>query len=103
MKTMIYCKPTEQGVHSFFMINEGHEYYLFSQDYRKGVQEYYSKGVSLDESINFSKSHKDSAIERTMSKIPMYVKYIEKQYGIEVLEQTKKKNRCYNFNMNKCA
>lgn len=103
MKTMIYCKPTECGVHIFFMIDNGHEYYLFSQDYRKSVQEYYSRGVLLNESINFSKSHKDSAIRRTMSKIPMYVKYIEKEYGIEILEQTKKKNRYGNFDMIKCA
>lgn len=26
-----------------------------------------------------------------MTKIPMYIKYIEKEYDIEVLEQTKKK------------
>lgn len=28
-----------------------------------------------------------------MTKIPMYIKYVEKEYDIEVLEQTKKKNR----------
>lgn len=103
MKTMIYCEPTERGVHSFFLVNDGHEYYLFSQDYRKSVQEYYSKGVLLNESMDFSRSHKDSAIVRTMSKIPMYVKYIEKEYGIEIFEQTKKKSRYCNFNMIKCA
>ena len=101
MKTKIYCETSIKGAHSFFMINNGQEYYLFSQDYRKGVQEYYSRGVSLDEAINFAKSRKDNAIRRTMSKIPMYVKYIEKEYGKEVLEQTKRKNR-YN-NIVKCA
>ena len=76
MKTMIYCETVEHGVHAFFMRDRGEEYYLFSQDYRKGVQEYYSRGVLLDDSINFSKSRKDNAIIRTMSKIPMYVRYI---------------------------
>lgn len=103
MKTIIYCKATECGVHSFFMVSNGQEYYLFSQDYRRGVQQYYSKGVSLDESINFSKSHKDSAIERTMSKIPMYIQYIEKEYGIAILERTKKRSRCCNFSMVRCG
>lgn len=103
MMTTIYCEQTERGVHSFFMVNDGYEYYLFSQNYRKGVQEYYSRGVSLNESINYSRAHKDSAIEHTMSKIPMYVKYIEKEYGIEVLEKTKKKNRYCNFSMNRCV
>ena len=42
--------------------------------------------------MNYSKAHNDSAVIRTMKKIPMYVKYVEKEYAIEVLEQTKKRN-----------
>lgn len=38
-----------------------------------------------------------------VKKIPMYVKYIYKEYDIEVLEQTKKKNRFCNYYMTKCA
>ena len=66
---------------------------MFSQDFRKGVHEYFSKGVRIDEATDFSKSHRDNAIRRTMTKIPMYIKYIEKEYGVEVLERTKRKNR----------
>lgn len=39
--------------------------------------------------MKYSRAHNDSAITRTMDKIPMYVRYIEKEYAIEVLEQTK--------------
>ena len=66
---------------------------MFSQDFRKGVHEYFSKGVRIDEATDFSKSHRDNAIRRTMTKIPMYIKYIEKEYGVEVLERTKRMNR----------
>lgn len=93
MKTMIYCEPTDRGVHSFFMSNNGREYYLFSQAYRKGVDEYYGKGVLFCDAMKYSKAHNDSAIIRTMSKIPMYVRYIEQEYGIEILDRTKKKSR----------
>ena len=93
MKATVYCKPTDCGAHSFFLVTASREYYLFSQDYRKGVNEYFSKGVCIDEATDFSKSHRDNAIRRTMTKIPMYIKYIEKEYGVEVLEQTKRKNR----------
>lgn len=102
MRTMIYCKPAD-GNHSFYMVKDGRTYYLFSQDYRRGVQEYYSRGVTLNEAINYSRSHKDSAIQRTMSKLPMYIRYVEKEYGIEVMEQTKKKRRCSGCRMNRCA
>ncbi len=103
MKTMIYCEPTERGVHSFFMGIDGHECYLFSQDCLKGVQEYYANGALLNESLDFTKPHKDSAVVRTMSKIPMYVKHIEKKYGIEIFEQTKKKNKYCKFIISECA
>jgi len=68
------------------------EFFLFSQAYRKGVEEYYGRGVRINESMKYSRAHNDSAITRTMDKIPMYVKYIEKEYAIEVLEQTKKRS-----------
>lgn len=95
MKNSIYCRPTAKGTHSFYLKNEGNEYFLFSQDYRKGVNDYYKLGVSLDKAADFTKSKFDSAIIKTMSKIFMYIKYIEKEYGIEVLRQTMKKNKKY--------
>ena len=92
MKTTIYCKPTAKGVHSFYLIVGTEEFFLFSQAYRKSVEEYYGRGVRINESMKYSRAHNDSAITRTMDKIPMYVKYIEKEYAIEVLEQTQKRS-----------
>ena len=92
MKTTVYCKPTSKGVHSFYLLIGSEEFFLFSQAYRKGVEEYYGRGVHFDESMNYSKAHNDSAVIRTMKKIQMYAKYVEKEYAIEVLEQTKKRN-----------
>lgn len=103
MKNMIYCEPTARGVHTFFLIVNGKEYYLFSQNYRKGVHAYYSKGVPLNQAVNYSKTHNDSALIRTMSKLPMYIKYVEKEYGIEILEHTKKKSRNIGYEMPQCA
>jgi hypothetical protein len=90
MKTIIYCKPTEKGMHSFYLINGDEEYYLFSQAYRRSVANYYGRGVLFDNAIKYSKAHNDSAITRTMTKLPMYIRYIEKEYGIYVLDKTKK-------------
>lgn len=93
MKPTIYCKEKTKGMHSFYIIADtGLEYFLFSQSYRKGVQNYFGKGVRLDQARNFAKSSKDSAIMRTMQKLPMYIKYVEKEYDIEIFEQTRKKN-----------
>lgn len=93
MKNAIYCKPTDKGVHSFYYISGCKEYYLFSQPYRKGVADYFGYGVHLDDAMKYSKAHADTAVIRTMGKIPMYVRYIEKEYGIEILKRTKKERR----------
>lgn len=90
MKTTIYCKTTDKGNHSFYLMIGNDEFFLFSQAYRKGVDEYYGRGVRIEESMKYSKAHNDSAITRMMDKIPMYVRYIEKEYDIEVFEKTKK-------------
>lgn len=95
MKTTIYCKPTDKGVHSFYLTVGNEDFFLFSQDYRKGVEEYYGKGVRIDESMKYSRAHNDSAITRTMDKIPMYIKYVEREYDIEVFERTKRKSAQY--------
>lgn len=93
MKTKIYCKTTARDTHSFYLDHQGQRYFLFTQKYRRGVHGYYGKGVPLGEALNFAKAHKDGAIIRTMEKLPMYIKYLEKEYSIEVLEKTKKRNQ----------
>ena len=92
MKSTVYCLPTDKGIHTFYLITEGQKYYLFRQNYRKGVNEYFRDGVTIDRALDFSKSRHDEAIVRTMQKLPMYIKYIEKLYGLEVLRETVKRN-----------
>ena len=105
MNTIVCCRTAKRGVHSFYIVSGGKEYFLFNQGYRKGVQEYFGSGVSLSDARNFSKAHKDSAVVRTMDKLPMYIRYIEKAYGLEILEQTKKHNtkKCSRFRGLQCA
>ena len=95
MNATIFCRATDKGIHTFYLNANGNEYYLFHQNYRKGVSEYYRNGVSINEAINFGRSKRDDALMRTMQKIPMYLKYAEKEYGIQVLNQTIKKNKKY--------
>ena len=92
-RTKIYCIVSDKGVHSFYMLHDGCRYYLFQQDYRKSVQRYFRQGVSLRDAMNFKKTHNDGALRHTMEKLPSYIKYIEKEYGIAVSEKTKQKQR----------
>lgn len=102
MKTMIYCREKQRGEHNFFLTTGKETYYLFSQKYRKGVNRYFAKGVTINESMAFAKGRYDKAIMNTMTKLPLYIRYIEKEYGIEVYEKTRKKRLQAN-DFSRCA
>ena len=88
MRQFIYCKPTAKGIHSFYLVNDGKEYFLFNQNYRKGVHKFFSCGVSINVAMDIARANRDHAIIRTMEKLHNYIKYIEKEYCIAVLART---------------
>lgn len=92
MKPMIYCEATAKGVHSFYLVQDGKEHFLFHQNYRRGVAAYFKRGVVLKDAFDFGRAGRDSAILRTMQKLPAYIRYVERECGIEVLDQTIKRN-----------
>ena len=64
MGTIIFCVTTAKGNHTFHLSTNGQRYYLYNQDYRKGAQEYFNKGVSMSKAMNCSRSHNDSAVKK---------------------------------------
>ena len=103
MKTKIYCKISSKGAHNFYISTDEGEYFLFSQNYRRGVNDYFKNGVNLNEVFNFARCKYDNAVIRTKSKLPMYIKYVEKEYGITILDKTKKKKSNYKYKERYCA
>jgi hypothetical protein len=91
MGVKIFCKQQEFGTHSFFVRHEGRNYYLFSQKYYKQVQDYFAGGVTVSDALDFSKTHRNAMLIKTMQKLPSHIKYIEQEFGITVLKQTAKK------------
>ena len=92
MAAVISCIPTAKGTHSFFVEACGETHFLFSQNYRSGVDDYFRDGVCLDAALDFSRAKGDTAIERTMEKLPSRIRYIEREYGIEIFRHSAKKN-----------
>ena len=95
MANTIYCKTTEKGVQSFFINANGETHFLFSQNFRRGVKDYFERGVRIDEAINFKRANGNSAIIHTMEKLPAYIRYVEREYGMEVLRRTARINQTY--------
>ena len=91
MKAKIYCTTTAKGVQSFYLKIDEHTHFLFSQNFRKGVKEYFRHGVPLDLALDFSRAGRNTALLKTMEKLPASIQYIEKEYDLCVLRQTERK------------
>ena len=99
MKTKIICKELKRGTLTFYTQVNGKDYYLFQQEFKKTVFDFFKKGVILD-GVNDYSSSTSPVVRKTLDKLPTYVRYAEKEYDIEVYEKTKrakniKKSRAY--------
>ena len=86
--TKIYCKE-RKNMHDFYISVDRNDYYLFSQKYKTGVDNYYKGGVQLDKGIRHGIGRTDCAIHRTMDKLKKQIRYIEQEYNLIILNQTK--------------
>ena len=92
MASKIFSKITEKGKQSLYLKTNGKEYFLFSQNYYKSVSQFYKSEVSVDRALDFSVSP-GKAVNKTMEKLRAYIPYIEKEYGINVLDKTIRRQR----------
>ena len=92
MSAKIICRTTAKGESSFYVSVDGETHFLFSQNYHTGVRRYFRGPVSVTKAIDFSCAKGNKALIHTMEKLPSYIRYVEREYGIEVLKQTQRRN-----------
>lgn len=88
MQAKIFCRTVAKGKQSFYMTVNGQKYFLFTQDYRVSNKEYFQNGVSISEINNYSGVH-STAVRKTLDKLPIYIRYVEKEFGVAIYEKTK--------------
>ncbi len=88
--TKIYCRTTEKGVQTFYLSDGSQDYFLFSQDYRVSVKDYFKHGVSLDIALN-AKSNHSTAVRKTAQKLVSYIKYMESESNITIFDKRRDK------------
>jgi hypothetical protein len=104
MANFIYSRTTDKDLQTFYLVNNGKEYYLFTQKFYRGVKNYFHNKVLLNDALDMTKTNRDTALIRTKAKLPMYIKYIEKEYGIFVLENSiKKKAKTRSYPFERCG
>lgn len=88
-KPKVYCTHDDYAFLNFYVKANDGDYFLFQQKYRSSLEDYYSKGVIIKDAINLSKAKFNEGLTKVMHKLPTYIKYIEKEYGIQILDRTK--------------
>ena len=92
MKAIVYCRTTNKGEQTFYINVCGVNYYLFKQNFRRSVKEVFGKGVRIDELRKLS-SHPSTSVSHTVSKLPVFIKYIEKEYIVNIYNKIDKKQK----------
>ena len=88
MKAKIFCKMVAKGQQAFYLTVNGDKYFLFQQNYRVSNKEFFKNGVSINQINDYSKVHSQS-VRNTLDKLPAYLRYIEKEFGVAVYEKSK--------------
>lgn len=93
MSGKVFSKVVANGTESLYIKIKGREYFLFSQNHYKSVSEFYGDGVDLNRALDFTACDR-IPVHKTMEKLRAYIPYIEKEYGICILNKTFQKSHC---------
>lgn len=63
----------------FYLVTGGKTFYLFTQDYTKGVYEFFRNGRSVNELRQFRKWRRNPRLDKTIEKNPLYRAYIMRE------------------------
>ena len=74
-----YIALKKDNMLNFYFIYAKKKYYLFTQEFSKGVYDYFRKGRAENEVRSFCKWGKNPRLDKTIEKIPMYVTYVMKE------------------------
>ena len=61
---------------NFYLLSKTGRFYLFTQDYSKGVYHYFRNGKSENELRSYRQWDKNPRLDKTIEKLPMYIHYV---------------------------
>ena len=64
---------------NFYLLSGGKRYYLFTQDFSKGVYKFFQSGRSESELHKYKLWRKNPRLDKTIEKIPLYTRYVLKE------------------------
>ena len=91
MKASIYCEAPRTGGLDFYLKVGCESYYLFNQRWKQAVEDHFKNGISVDQALKAARGKSSVPIRSIAEKLPSYIRYIEKEYDIVVLEKSKRR------------
>jgi len=82
-KAIIKAVKKDFETDTYYLLFNKEKIFLFNQKHRNGAFDYFKGGRSLSEALKPNK--RDAGLRRVSDKLPMYIKYIEKEYEIKVM------------------
>ncbi len=83
--SVVSMEKTGEKKLSFFLVDRTGKYWLFDQKFSMGVHTFFQNGVRDYQVRNYGRWGKNPRLDKTITKIPIYVKYLLK----EVMEERK--------------
>lgn len=88
MKQKIFIEKKSEQIHFYLKSSALGKMYLFSQRFTKAVYDYFIQERSLNEILGFKKWYHNPRLDKTISKIPMYIRYAEREYGCRITNRS---------------
>lgn len=79
MKNRIIVKKQNHDMLNFYLKTADKTFYLFSEHYSLSVHRYFYNGRLEDEVRSYKSWKNNFRLSKTISKIPMYIKYVLKE------------------------
>lgn len=84
MKDRITVTKKNDRINFFLNVKAG-RFFLFSQNFSKGVYNFFQNGKSEAEIRSFKKWNDNPRLDKTIEKIPMYTRYVRKEIiGVKI-------------------
>ncbi|MGN0682048.1 MAG: hypothetical protein ACI4WS_08170 [Oscillospiraceae bacterium] len=87
-QAIIKCSKDANGKHlNFYAVSGESSLFIFSRKYNNEVSRYFRNGVPVSEVFNFSKANRKPAVMNIMEQLPVYIRFVEREYGVELLRK----------------
>ncbi len=81
MKKDMVIIEKKPDILNFYLVTKAGRYFLFTQKFTKGVFEFFRIGKSLGELYSFKRWGQNPRLDKTIEKIPFYIRYALKEEG----------------------